>query len=344
MAAPRKAIPIFGGGWIPLQPRASLGGTRGNNRPGRVGLVAQARGEVSPLGREVRQSGPGFSCSRPRGFCARARRLPRRDRAPRMELPVKRTAVGGAMLLSLAARPAFASGHTAEHMYDLDSPVPAPVVILGLFAPSEIGVVFPHDSQQTVEFALGWSWQVPIPSPSSDDLFASRHHLVGGVDYVPPMRAPTSVVVSATATIADTGSPASRSSMPATLSAGRRRWGSSSSTFGPRPRPSALLSTSWCAPMWRPIWIVFARSSSSSAGASFDHGESSPCWRAEPSWWRRSGWASGWSGGRTVQSPGLGQAAPSAQPAGVRHPRHQRRDRRAGARAAPRRAAALRGR
>jgi hypothetical protein len=102
-----------------------------------------------------------------------------------MELHLKRPAVLMALLLSLAARPAFASGHSEEHMYDLDSPVPAPVVILGLFAPSEIGVVFPHDSQQTVELALGWSWQVPIPTISSNDLLASRHHLAGGVDYVP---------------------------------------------------------------------------------------------------------------------------------------------------------------
>jgi hypothetical protein len=71
-----------------------------------------------------------------------------------MELHLKRPAVLMALLLSLAARLALASGHTAEHMYDLDSPVPAPVVILGLFAPSEIGV-------------------------------ASRHHLAGSVDYVP---------------------------------------------------------------------------------------------------------------------------------------------------------------
>ncbi len=98
---------------------------------------------------------------------------------------MKRAAIAAALLLSLAARPAFASGHTAEHMYDLDSPVPAPVVIMGLFAPSEIGVVFPHDSQQTVEFVLGWSWQVPIPTISSNDLLASRHHLAGSVDYVP---------------------------------------------------------------------------------------------------------------------------------------------------------------
>ena len=45
-----------------------------------------------------------------------------------------------------------------------------------------------------------------------------------------------------------------------------------------------------------------------------------------------------------VRSPGLGEAAAGAQPPGVRHPRHQRRDRRARARAAARRPAALRGR
>jgi hypothetical protein len=97
---------------------------------------------------------------------------------------VRRGAIAAALLICLSARPAHASGHTMNAL-DVYAPLIVVGVVLALIAPSEIGAVFPrHVAQNGADFALGWCWQIPIPI-GHGELADSRHHLIGGVDYVP---------------------------------------------------------------------------------------------------------------------------------------------------------------
>jgi hypothetical protein len=97
---------------------------------------------------------------------------------------MRRAALAGALLLCLSTRPAHASGHMPNALGE-QTPLIVVVMVLALVAPSEIGVVFPqHVGQNGADFALGWSWQIPIPV-GPGKLAESRHHLVGGFDYLP---------------------------------------------------------------------------------------------------------------------------------------------------------------
>jgi hypothetical protein len=97
---------------------------------------------------------------------------------------MRRAALAAALWLCLSARPARASGHATNALGAL-APLFVAMVVLGLIAPSEIGAIFPQPvAQNGADFALGWSWQIPIPV-GHGQLADSRHHLVGGVDYVP---------------------------------------------------------------------------------------------------------------------------------------------------------------
>ena len=59
-----------------------------------------------------------------------------------------------------------------------------PLLVVGLLAPSDMGAVVSGAERDETRFALGWSWQVPIPPLRNGNLTATHHHLIGGFDYL----------------------------------------------------------------------------------------------------------------------------------------------------------------
>jgi hypothetical protein len=98
---------------------------------------------------------------------------------------LKRAGFTAALLICLAGRPAHASGHALNAVGDAFAPFLVLGVVIALAIPSDIGAVIPAHDAGNPTFALGWSWQIPLPPMVDGHLYFSHHRLIGGFDYRP---------------------------------------------------------------------------------------------------------------------------------------------------------------